>query len=66
MDKNNKPSKSEKVFKKYRWIWQSALVLGLISSAIYGFSIWQTDSQNHDLSLIGKGENIVVHVHDPG
>ena len=66
MDKNKKPVKRLGLFKKRAWLWQSVLALVLISAGIYGIFFGQISSQTNDLSLIGKGENVIVHVHDPG
>ena len=46
-----------------RWLSTITSILVLVI-AIWLF--WESSSENHDLSLIGKGTNVVVQIHDPG
>ncbi|MGK5093346.1 thioredoxin family protein [Deltaproteobacteria bacterium TL4] len=55
----NKPSRINKRFL------QSGLTLGLLGALVYGLFFWNQGDAEYDLSLIGKGKNVVVQVHDP-
>ena len=46
-----------------RWLSTSTSILVLVI-AVWLF--WESSSENHDLSLIGQGTNVVVQIHDPG
>ena len=46
-----------------RWLTTITSILVLVI-AVWLF--WESSSENHDLSLIGQGTNVVVQIHDPG
>jgi len=66
MDKNSsqkKMSKKNIKRKKVRWLISITSFLTII---IFSY-IWYDDSiEEYDLSLIGKGKNVIVQIHDPG
>lgn len=64
-DHSKKRSKSAKSRRRQnaRWLSSITAVLVLI---IAGWIWWEATQENRDLTLIGKGENVVVQVHDPG
>jgi len=47
-------------------MWKQALLGGaLLLIALAGIFIGLPSSENTDLSIIGKGSNVVIQVHDP-
>ena len=67
MNKSSKDQrkKSRKIRRREQVRWLSSITSILIL-VIAGWLFWESSSDNHDLSLIGQGNNVVVQVHDPG
>ena len=57
--------KSVKIRRREQVRWLSTITSILIL-VIAVWLFWESSSENHDLSLIGLGTNVVVQVHDPG
>lgn len=64
-DHSKKRSKSAKSRRRQNVRWLSS-VTAILVLIIAGWIWWEAAQENRDLSLIGKGENVVVQVHDPG
>lgn len=64
MSKKTKRKDFEKT-KERRQLWQLLFAGVLVFSAVAFAFFGDFDSENTDLSLIGKGENVVVQVHAP-
>ena len=67
MNKSSKDQrkKSRKIRRREQVRWLSSITSILIL-VIAGWLFWESSSENHDLSQIGQGNNVVVQVHDPG
>ena len=67
MNKSSKDQrkKSRKIRRREHVRWLSSITSILIL-VIAGWLFLESSSDNHDLSLIGQGNNVVVQVHDPG
>ena len=67
MAKKHQQSKTNQntLSKKYKYL-QSAVAGGLLLVAITVIFAWNQSAEDSDLSVIGKGQNVVVQVHDPG
>ena len=65
MSKKDQRKKSLKTRRRDQVRWLSSITSVLvIIIAVWLF--WESSSENHDLTLIGQGTNVVVQVHDPG
>jgi len=49
--------------KKYLWL---ILIISLLTIIIFSYLWYENSSEISDLTLIGKGENVIVQIHDPG
>ena len=60
-------TKNKPVPKKKKTIpWQALLTVAVIIAGVAAYVIWETPSEEDlDLSIIEKGGNVVVQVHDP-
>ncbi len=65
MKKNlqKKDSIKKKQKKQLRWFIYITASFFIIASI---FLLYESSREVNDLSLIGKGENVIVQVHDPG
>ena len=59
----NKDSKKNIKIKKGRWL---IPIISILTIAIFSYLWYEGTNDVNDLSLIGKGENVIVQVHDPG
>ena len=57
--------KSVKIRRREQVRWLSTIT-SILVLVIAVWLFWESSSENHDLSLIGQGTNVVVQVHDPG
>ena len=57
--------KSVKIRRREQVRWLSTIT-SILVLVIAVWLFWESSSENHDLSLIGQGKNVVVQVHDPG
>ena len=57
--------KSLKIRRREQVRWLSTIT-SILVLVIAVWLFWESSSENHDLSLIGQGTNVVVQVHDPG
>ena len=67
MNKTSKDQrkKSVKIRRREQVRWLSTIT-SLLVLVIAVWLFWESSSENHDLSLIGQGTNVVVQIHDPG
>ena len=66
MDKkiyHKKTSKKSINRKKLQWL---ISIISLLTIIIISYLWYEDTKEINDLSLIGKGENVIVQVHDPG
>ena len=66
MSKNysqNKDTKKNIKSKKIRWLFS---IITILTITIVSYLWYENSKEVNDLSLIGKGENVIVQVHDPG
>ena len=66
MSKNysqNKDQKKNIKRKKIRWLFS---IITILTITIVSYLWYESSKDVNDLSLIGKGENVIVQVHDPG
>ena len=59
----NKDLKKNIKIKKGRWL---IPIIIFLTIAIFSYLWYEDTNSDNDLSLIGKGENVIVQVHDPG
>ena len=64
MKENKQKKKQRYLSKQQTMILTAVLSVGILLLTLYEFQIFGS-ADNHDLSLIGKGRPVVVHVHDP-
>ena len=57
--------KSVKIRRREQVRWLSTIT-SILVLVIAVWLFWESSSENHDLSLIGQGTNVVVQIHDPG
>ena len=57
--------KSVKIRRREQVRWLSTIT-SILVLVIAVWLFWKSSSENHDLSLIGQGTNVVVQIHDPG
>ena len=57
--------KSVKIRRREQVRWLSTIT-SILVLVIVVWLFWESSSENHDLSLIGQGTNVVVQIHDPG
>ncbi|MBF0278143.1 MAG: hypothetical protein HQM13_10145 [SAR324 cluster bacterium] len=60
-------TKNQPVLKKKKTLpWQGLLAVAVLVVAVAAYVIWESPTEKDlDLSVIDKGVNVVVQVHDP-
>ena len=65
MSKKDQRKKSLQTRRRDQVRWLSSITSVLVIILAF-WLFWESSSENHDLTLIEQGTNVVVQVHDPG